>query len=219
MDTKSDGLTMEMIDDALGKAQRARSKILDVLESVIKEPRKELSKYAPRIETIKIDPDKIKDVIGVGGKVIKDIVEQTGATIDIDETGIVFITAKDPNSMHKAKEMINDIVREFNIGDVVNGKVVKIMPFGAIVELSPATDGMIHISEISYKRTNQVGDILKIGDSVKVKIIGKDQSGKISLSMKALEERPKFNPGDQQSKDRNNYNNRPRRPFFDRNKK
>ena len=219
MDTKSDGLTMEMIDDALGKAQRARFKILDVLESVIKEPRKELSKYAPRIESIKIDPDKIKDVIGVGGKVIKDIVEQTGATINIDETGIVFITAKDPNSMHKAKEMINDIVREFNIGDVVNGKVIKIMPFGAIVELSPATDGMIHISEISYKRTNQVEDVLKIGDSVKVKIIGKDQSGKISLSMKALEERPKFNPNDQQSKDRNNYNNRPRRSFFDRNKK
>ena len=132
---------------------------------------------------------------------------------------MVFITAKDPNSMNKAKSMINDIVKEFNVGDIINGKVVKIMPFGAIVELSPVADGMIHISEISYKRTNQVEDVLKIGDSVKVKIIGKDQSGKISLSMKALEERPKFNPDDQQSKDRNNYNNRPRRPFFDRNKK
>lgn len=197
MDTKSDGLTMEMIKDAMGKAQRARYKILDVLEATIKEPRKELSKYAPRIESIRIDPEKIKDVIGAGGKVIKEIVEKTGATIDINDDGLVFITAKSVESMEQAMNWVKNIVREFKVGEIVEGKVVRIMAFGAIVELSPAADGMIHISEISYKRTNQVEDVLKLGDIVKVKIIDKEPSGKLSLSMKALEERPKFDPTQQ----------------------
>ena len=194
MDTKSDGLTMDIIKDALGKAQRARYQILDVLEATIKEPRKELSKYAPRIETLKINPDKIKDVIGAGGKMIKEIVEATGVDIDINDDGLVFVTSKDSISMAKAIDWIKDIVREFKVGEVIEGKVVRIMPFGAIVELSASADGMVHISEISYRRVAQVEDVLKIGDKVKVKIMEKDQTGKLSLSMKALEERPAFDP-------------------------
>lgn len=230
MDTKSDGLTMEIIKDAMGKAQRARYKILDLLESTISEPRKELSKYAPRIQTIKINPDKIKDVIGPGGKMIKEIVEATGVDIDINDDGLAFVTSKDVVSMEKAIEWIKDIVREFEVGEIVEGKVVRILPFGAIVQLSASADGMVHISEISYKRTNQVEDVLKLGDKVKVKIMEKDQTGKLSLSMKALEERPKFDPTQQQSSntgnssygDRNSHaggfnrggNNGDRKPFF-----
>lgn len=192
MDTKTSGITMEIIKDALGKAQRARFKILDVINSVISEPRKELSKYAPRIETFKINPEKIKDVIGPGGKMIKEIIEVTGVSIDIEDDGTVFVTSKDAEAMKKAIAWIKDIVREFEVGEIIEGKVVRIMAFGAIVALSAAQDGMVHISELDWKRVARVEDVVKLGDIVKVKIMDKDPSGKLGLSMKELKERPKF---------------------------
>ncbi len=192
MDTKTNGLTMEIVEDALGKAQRARYKILDVLESVIKGPNKELSKYAPRIEMFKIDTDKIKDVIGPGGKVIKEIIETTGVSIDIQDDGSVYITSKNPDGMKQAIEWIKNITREFEVGEIVKGKVVRIMAFGAIVELSPNQDGMVHISELDWKRVARVEDVVKLGDIVNVKIMEKDPMGKLGLSIKALKEKPKF---------------------------
>jgi len=192
MDTKTNGLTIDIIKDALGKAQRARFKILDVIESVIKEPKKELSKYAPRIETFKINTEKIKDVIGPGGKMIKEIIEATGVSIDIEDDGTVFVTSKEAEGMQQAIKWIKDITREFEVGEVLDGKVVRIMAFGAIVQISPTQDGMVHVSELDWKRVARVEDVVKIGDVVKVKIIDKDPSGKLGLSMKALKERPKF---------------------------
>lgn len=196
MDTKTNGITMEIIADALGKAKRARSKILDVLESVIKEPKKELSKYAPRIETFKINTEKIKDVIGPGGKMIKEIIEVTGVSIDIEDDGTVFVTSKDAEGMKEAIRWIKDITREFEVNEVVEGRVVRIMAFGAIVELSKSQDGMVHISELDWKRVARVEDVVKLGDVVKVKIMEKDPTGKLSLSMKELKERPIFKPQD-----------------------
>lgn len=192
MDTKTNGIDIEIIKDALGKAQRARFKILDVLESIIKEPKKELSKYAPRIETFKINTEKIKDVIGPGGKMIKEIIEVTGVSIDIEDDGTVFVTSKDAEGMKQAIDWIKDIAREFEVNEIVEGRVVRIMAFGAIVELSKSQDGMVHISELDWKRIARVEDVLKMGDIVKVKIIEKDPTGKLSLSMKALKEKPKF---------------------------
>lgn len=193
MDTKTNGLDMNIIKDALGKAKRARTKILDLLTSVQPEPNKELSKFAPRIQTFKINPDKIKDVIGAGGKTIKEIIDKTGVSIDIEDDGSVFITAKDSTGMEEATNIIKDITREFNVGEIVEGKVVRIIDCGAIVELTKSHDGMIHISELDWKRVAKVEDVVKVGDIVKVKIIRKDESsGKLSLSMKALKERPKF---------------------------
>jgi len=196
MDTKTNGITMEIVKDALGKAQRARFKILDVIESVIKEPKKELSKYAPRIETFKINTEKIKDVIGPGGKMIKEIIEATGVSIDIEDDGTVFVTSKDAEGMKEAIRWIKDITREFEVNEIVEGRVVRIMAFGAIVELSKSQDGMVHISELDWKRVNRVEDVVKLGDIVKVKIMEKDPTGKLSLSMKELKERPIFKPQD-----------------------
>lgn len=192
MDTKTNGIDINIIKDALEKAQRARFKILDLLESIIKEPNKELSKYAPRIETFKINTEKIKDVIGPGGKMIKEIIEVTGVSIDIEDDGTVFVTSKESEGMKNAIKWIKDITRDFEVGEILEGKVSRIMAFGAIVQISPTQDGMVHISELDWKRVGRVEDIVKIGDLVKVKIIEKDPSGKLSLSIKALKERPKM---------------------------
>ncbi|HBY73712.1 MAG TPA: polyribonucleotide nucleotidyltransferase, partial [Candidatus Kerfeldbacteria bacterium] len=194
LDIKFDGLTLQMVKDVFAKAKAARVKLLEQMQQAIAEPRKELSPYAPRIETIQIQKDQIGELIGPGGKVINGIIEQTGVQIDIEETGLVFVTAVDATAMQKAMDLIRGITKRIEIGEVYTGMVVKIVAdrnsgkeIGAIVQLTANQDGMIHISQVDNKRIDKVSDILKEGDSVKVKVIDIDfDKGRISLSRKAL---------------------------------
>jgi len=186
MDVKIDGLTNQMLVDALAQAKRARLEILKVMNKAIDKPRKELSPYAPVVMSMEIKPDQIGEVIGPGGKVINGIIEKTGAlTIDIEQTGKVFIAGSNKEKAQAAYDMVASIVREYKVGDVVEGAVVKILEFGAIVEFGPGRDGMIHVSELKEGYVKKVGDVVKIGDFVRAKII-KAEAGKIGLSLKAL---------------------------------
>lgn len=184
LDVKIDGLTIPMVRDALKQAHTARMRILDAMNEVIKEPRQELSPYAPRIITMQINPEKIGAVIGPGGKIINAIIAETGATIDIEDTGTIFITAENQESANKAVERIKAITKELKVGELLQGKVARIMEFGAIVELSPNTDGMVHISELAPYRVKTVEDVVKIGDIIPVKVKELKPDGKISLSLK-----------------------------------
>ena len=182
MDLKIDGLTFEIIHEALMKTRDARYYILDeVMAKTIAEPRAQLSPYAPKVETMKIDPDKIRDVIGTGGKVIQKIVADTGAKIDIEDDGTVLIFAVDQASGNEAVKRIEQIVKEPEVGEIYEGKVVRLMQFGAFVEFLPGKDGLIHISKLDKKRVEKVEDVVKIGDVVKVKIIEIDKQGRINL--------------------------------------
>ncbi len=185
MDIKIAGVTKEILRRALNQAKEGRLHILNIMNRTIKEPNKELSPYAPRILTIQIKPAKVREVIGQGGKVIKGIIEKSGAKIDIDDSGKVNIYSYDKNSLDLASAMINDIVQEAEIGKVYLGKVRKIMEFGAFVEIFPGTDGLVHISQLDESRVEKVSDVLKEGDEVKVKVIDIDKTGKIKLSKKA----------------------------------
>lgn len=190
MDTKTKGLTWDLVKQTIAQAREARLQILGVMNSVIAEPKAELSKYAPRIETVRIDPEKIKDVIGPGGKVINKIIEETGVKIDIEQDGRVLITSSDGEGMKKAIEIIKNITKEIEAGEIYDGKVVRLEDFGAFVELIPGKDGLVHVSEISWERTNKPSDVLKINDIVKVKVKEIDNMGRVNLSMKVLKERP-----------------------------
>ena len=151
---------------------------------VISEPRKEVGKYAPKIDQITIDPQKIGDVVGKQGSVINKIIEDTGVKIDISEDGRIDICGTDRDMIEKAKEIIQSIVTDVETGQILTGKVVRIMPFGAFVELKPKKDGMVHISRLSDKRVEKVEDVVNIGDMVTVKVLDIDKMGKISLSMR-----------------------------------
>ncbi|MDO5724727.1 MAG: polyribonucleotide nucleotidyltransferase [Tissierellia bacterium] len=186
MDIKIDGIDKRVLEDALEKARLARLQILDNITDTISEPRAELSKYAPLIFIINIKPEKIGEVIGGGGKTINKIIETTDVKIDIEDDGKIFIVAEDKKSADKAIAMIEEITKEAQVGEVYNAKVVKIMNFGAFVELFKGTEGLLHISQISTKRINKVEDVLKVGDRIEVKVTGIDDQGKISLSHKAL---------------------------------
>ncbi|MBI2635057.1 MAG: polyribonucleotide nucleotidyltransferase [Parcubacteria group bacterium] len=183
MDVKIDGVDIETLEKALAQAKKARLQILDHMAKTIAEPKKELSPLAPRIITMQVHVDKIREVIGPGGKVINDIIAKTGATVDIEDSGLIFITAENEESGLKAKQMVEDIVKEYKIGDIVTGKVIQILDFGAIVEIGRGKDGMIHISELAPRRVEKVTDIVNIGDEVTVKI-KRVEGGKISLSLK-----------------------------------
>lgn len=187
MDIKVEGIKKEILETALDRAKDARFEILDHLATTIEKPREELSKYAPIIHMISIDPERIGEVIGAGGKIINKIIEQTGVKIDIDDDGKISILSDSDEKAKEAIAIIEDIVKEIEIGEVYLGKVKKIVKFGAFVEIKKGTEGLLHISEIAHERTNNVEDILKVGDSVEVKVIdiAKD-TGKISLSRKAL---------------------------------
>ena len=192
MDIKIHGLTRPIIEEAIAKTREARIHILDdVMKPVIAEPRKELSKYAPRIEQITIDPQKIGDVVGKQGKVINKIIEQTGVKIDIDDTGTVAVCGTDKEMIDKALHIIKSIVTDIEPGQVMTGTVVRIMNFGAFVELAPNKDGMVHISKLSDKRVGKVEDVVNIGDEVTVKVIEVDKMGRINLSMKPGDLNPK----------------------------
>ena len=185
MDLKNDGLTMEIIKNALDITYDARCQILDqVMLPCIAEPRAEVSKYAPKMITMHIDPDKIRDVIGKGGSVIQKIVAESGAKIDIDDDGTIHIASPDAESCEKAKKCIDDIVFVPEVGQLYYGRVVRLMTFGAFVELAPGKDGLVHISKLSDKRIEKVEDACKIGDMMWVKVTEIDEKGRVNLSHK-----------------------------------
>ncbi|HIW17915.1 MAG TPA: polyribonucleotide nucleotidyltransferase [Candidatus Faecalicoccus intestinipullorum] len=192
MDIKVTGITKEIFEEALAQAHKARFEILDNMLACIPEPRKELSPYAPKIAMMEIDPDKIKDVIGPGGKMINEIIAQCdNVKIDIDDDGKVVIYHHDYDIIDKAKQMISEIVREAKVGDVYSAKVVRIEKFGAFVNLFGNTDGLLHISKISHHRVEKVEDVLKLGDTIDVKVTEIDNKGRINVSAKALLPKPK----------------------------
>jgi polyribonucleotide nucleotidyltransferase len=191
LDVKIDGLTMEIVERTLHQAKAARLKILDEMLRIISSPRPDLSKYAPRITVLQINPEKIGLVIGPGGKTIKKIIEETGAQIDIEDDGRVLITSTDPAGAQRAYDIIAQMTMEINPGDVFLGKVVRIMPFGAFVEMVPGKDGLVHISQISPQRIARVEDAVKLGDEVWVKVLEIDDMGRYNLSMKLVTEEDK----------------------------
>ena len=191
MDIKIEGITPQILQEALAQAKKARFEILDLIEATIPEPRAQLAPTAPKIDTIKIDVDKIKVVIGKGGETIDKIIEETGVKIDIDEDGNVSIFSSDQAAIDRAKEIIAGLVREAKVGEVYRGKVVRIEKFGAFVNLFDKTDALVHISEISWTRTANVADVLEVGEEVDVKVIKVDYKGRVDASMKALLPRPK----------------------------
>ena len=186
MDIKIDGITKEIMGSALEQAKEGRNFILGEMNKVISEPAKEMSDYAPRILTIKINPDKIRDVIGKGGATIRALTEETGATIDIDDTGIVKIASTDNAAGQEALERVKQLTADVEVGGIYEGKVVKLMDFGAFVTVLPGKDGLVHISQISEERVEKVSDKLAEGDTVKVKVLEIDKQGRIRLSIKAL---------------------------------
>ena len=206
MDIKISGVDRQVLETALAQAKEGRMHILGKMSEVIAAPRPDISQYAPRIITIYINPDKIRDVIGPGGKVIRQIVADTGARIEIDDDGRVDIATNDEDAAKKAIQIIEDLTQEAEIGRIYTGKVVRIMDFGAFVEILPGVDGLVHISQLDHHRVNKVTDVLKEGDEVRVKVIDIDKDGRIKLSRKeALENK---GGGD----DRGGRNDRQKRP-------
>ncbi|MFM6927567.1 MAG: polyribonucleotide nucleotidyltransferase [Bdellovibrio sp.] len=186
MDIKIDSVSFEVMEQALAQAKDGRSHILNEMEKVMKTPRGQISEFAPRIETIKIRPDKIREVIGSGGKVIRGITEATGVKIEIEDDGTIHVASADPEATKKAIGMINDIIAEAEVGKTYKGRVVKIAEFGAFVEILPNTQGLLHISEISNERVRAVTDVLKEGEMIDVKVLEVDRAGRVKLSRKAL---------------------------------
>ena len=190
MDIKIQGITREIMEIALRQATAGRQFILEEMNKVISTPREEMSAYAPRLETIKVNPDKIRDIIGKGGATIRALTEETNTTIDINDDGTVTIASINQEDGDLAKKRIEDLTAEVEVGATYEGKVVKIMDFGAFVNLLPGQDGMVHISEICHERVAKVTDKIKEGETVKVKVLEVDKQGRVRLSMKALEPKP-----------------------------
>lgn len=186
MDIKVTGVSREILKAALAQAKEARLFILDKMAEVIAEPRPELSPYAPRMVTMQIDPDKIRDVIGTGGKTIRSIIAETGVEIDIKDDGTVYIASVDLEAANKAVKRITELIKEVEVGEVYEGTVTRIAKFGAFVEILPGKEGLIHISKLAKERVANVEDVVKVGDVVQVKVIEIDQQGRINLSRRAL---------------------------------
>jgi len=186
LDTKTDGLSNKIIDETLSQALKARLQILDLIEKTIKAPG-ELSQYAPRITTMKIDPEKIRLVIGSGGKTINEIIKETGVEIDIDDDGLVMITAADPEGSKAAREWIDRLTHEFEPGEKYEGKVTRIMDFGAFVELLPGHEGLVHISKLAAGHVDKVEDVVKVGDTLPVEIVEIDGMGRLNLKVQGVE--------------------------------
>jgi polyribonucleotide nucleotidyltransferase len=189
MDIKITGITKEIMDTALTQAKDGRNHILAEMAKAIETGRETVNSTAPRIETIQVPVDKIRDVIGSGGKVIREIVEESGAKVDINDDGIVKVASNDTDSLNKALELINSIVAEPEAGEIYEGKVVKIMDFGAFVNFFGKKDGLVHISQLANERVNNVTDVVNEGDIVKVKLVGFDNRGKVKLSMKDVDQK------------------------------
>ncbi|MFH1077684.1 MAG: S1 RNA-binding domain-containing protein, partial [Patescibacteria group bacterium] len=194
MDCKLTGIPMTVVRETLVKARAARLKILDVIEAEIPAPRAELSKWAPRIETLRINPDRIRDVIGPGGKIINEIIATCGVEIDIEDDGLVMITSLNPEGMKKAKEWVTNLTREVAVGEIFTGPVTRLMDFGAFVEILPKQEGLVHISELAPQRVEKVTDVVKVGDIVTVKVYEIDSMGRMNLSIKRAD--PNYQPSD-----------------------
>ena len=186
MDIKITSITKEIMEIALNQASGGRKHIIGVMSDALPEARAKFSKHAPQVISITIDKAKIKDVIGSGGKVIKNIVEVSGAKLEVNDDGIVKIASSNEESINKAKQMVEDIVAEPEVGKVYTGKVVKIVEFGAFVNFMGARDGLLHVSQISQKRVENVSDVLSEGQEVQVKVLDVDRAGKVKLSMKEV---------------------------------
>jgi polyribonucleotide nucleotidyltransferase len=185
MDIKIQGITKEIMQIALAQAREGRLHILGKMKSAVGGAREDLSDFAPRMYTMKINPERIRDVIGKGGATIRSITEQTGTTIDIQDDGNITIAAVDAGAAKKAQKMITDLTAEVEIGKIYDGTVLKILDFGAIIQIMPGRDGLLHVSQIANERVNQVSDYLKEGQTVRVKAIEADDRGRLRLSMKA----------------------------------
>jgi len=210
MDTKTEGLTWDIVKQTFKQSREARLEILASMKATLPAPRADLSQYAPRITTIIINPDKIRDVIGPGGKMINKIIAETGVSIDIEDDGRVFVTATDAVGMERAIKWIKELTHEVTAGETYEGKVVRLEDFGAFVNLLPGQDGLVHVSEIAWERTNKPSDVLKIGDVVKVKVKEIDNLGRINLSIKALSAKPE---GFQDRPPRDDNNSGPKKRF------
>jgi polyribonucleotide nucleotidyltransferase len=184
MDVKIDGISEKILKEVLSQGKKARIQILDKMKKVLEKPRSELSPFAPKILTIQINPEKIREVIGPGGKVINEIIEECGVSIDIEDSGKIFVTAEKEEAAKKAISWIKNITREIKVGEVFQGKVKRILDFGAFVEIMPGQEGLIHISQLAPFRVRKVEDVVKIGDIVPVKVISIDEHGRINLSLK-----------------------------------
>jgi polyribonucleotide nucleotidyltransferase len=206
MDIKIKGLSIGLLREALLQAREGRLFILEKMAQVLQGPRPELSEYTPRIETIKILPSKIGGLIGPGGKNIKKIIELSGADVDIEDDGTVFVSSSNPESMERAKKMIEDSTAEVEVGKIYTGKVVRIQKFGAFVQLLPGKDGLVHISELADHHVEQVEDVVKEGDEVQVKVLDIDNQGRVSLTCQLHKE-----PG-QHRRPQRSTTRRPQRP-------
>ncbi|MEK9183595.1 MAG: polyribonucleotide nucleotidyltransferase [Patescibacteria group bacterium] len=184
LDVKIDGIPAKILEEALFESKKARAYIMQEMRKVIAEPRKELSPRAPKVIKMMINPDKIREVIGPGGKMINSIIEKTGAEIDIEQDGTVFITGKNSKEAEEAKKIIEGLTHEYQIGETAEGPVTRLFEFGAMVEIGPMQEGLIHISELAPFRVNKVTDVVNVGDIVKVKIIEVDEKGRVNLSLK-----------------------------------
>jgi len=189
MDVKTDGIGDEILKEALAIGKKARLKILDEMSKTISQPKKELSPFAPRIIILQINPAKIREVIGPGGKVINEIIGECGVSIDIEDSGKIFITAEKEEAGEKALSWIKNITREVKTGEFFNGKVTRILNFGAFVEILPGQEGLVHISQLAPYRVAKVEDIVKTGDIIPVKVISIDEQGRINLSLKEAKDK------------------------------
>ncbi|OFV81796.1 MAG: polyribonucleotide nucleotidyltransferase [Acidobacteria bacterium RBG_13_68_16] len=214
MDIKVSGLPREVMERALEQARRGRLQLLDTMEATIAKPRPDISAYAPRIISITIDPDKIRDVIGPGGKTIRAICEETGARINIEDDGRVEIATSDEAAAARAVQIIEGLTRQPQMGEVFEGTVKRIEAYGAFVEILPNRDGLLHVSEIAHERTREVSDVLKLGDKIQVKIIGIDGNDRIKLSHRAL-----LPPPPEGTVREGTEEERPRRPHSDRDRR
>ena len=186
MDIKIEGLSQQILEEALEQAKNGRMQILKSMLETISQPKHELSPFAPKIMTMSINPDKIRDVIGPSGKQINQIIDETGVKIDIEQDGKIYISSTDQTMNDKAKKIIEDIVREVEVGQMYLGTVKRIEKFGAFVELFKGKDGLVHISELQIERTNKVEDVVSIGDEILVKVKEIDNQGRVNLSRKAV---------------------------------
>jgi polyribonucleotide nucleotidyltransferase len=200
MDIKIQGITKEIMQVALAQAKEARMHILGKMQEAMGAAKTEVSDFAPRLYVMKINPEKIRDVIGKGGAVIRALTEETGTQINIEEDGTITIASNDSAKADEAKRRIAEITAEVEIGKVYEGPVTKILDFGALINLLPGKDGLLHISQIAHERVERVSDYLKEGQIVKVKVMETDEKGRVKLSMKALLDRPAQNQGHDQDR-------------------
>ena len=186
MDIKVHGLSRQVLEDALMQARKGRMHIMKEMLDELAAPRPELSKWAPRILSLQVDPDKIRIIIGPGGKTINGIVERTGVKIDIDDDGLIYIAAPDMESAEKGLAEVELLIKEVEVGETYTGKVMRIMNFGAFIEVLPGKEGLLHISKMAKQRVEKVEDVMNIGDEVTVKVTEIDGQGRINLSRKEL---------------------------------